>query len=356
MTNADGSMERCDGCGFVWDLVAPAELPSRILETASGFRRLLLPLDRPHGWADEVRTRPSDDVWSPIEYACHVRDVVLVQRDRFYRALVEDCPEFSPMYRDERVTLGRYDHEDIGEVVAELEMSAGLFARGLAAISSTQFERTCVYAYPTTAVRKLGWLGAQTLHEMEHHWRDIAAIVAPHELGLDHVRHSPADAGRLEMIVTRPTIDGREVLATAELDPVTGLVGDTWTQRPSRRTPDRSPHPECQLTLMNSRAAALIAGERDRWPLAGDQFYVDLDLSEANLPAGTLLALGDAVVEITAEPHRGCAKFSQRFGIAALRLVNSAEGRALRLRGVNARVVRPGSVTAGSTVSKLSPT
>ena len=94
---------------------------------------------------------------------------------------------------------------------------------------------------------------------------------------------------------------------------------------------------------MNSRAAALMAGPRERWPLAGDQFFVDLDLSVENLPPGTRLALGDSVVEITAEPHRGCQKFSQRFGMAALRLVNSADGRALRLRGVNARVVTPGS-------------
>ena len=346
-------MEQCDECGFVWDMAVSAELPSRIAEATAPFRRVLLPLDRPVGWAETVRTRPRPDVWSPLEYACHVRDVIFVQRDRFYRGLVEDEPAYEPMYREERATLGAYANQDVAEVVTELEIAANLMARAIAAVTTTQLERTCVYAYPTVTVRTLRWLGAQTLHEMVHHWRDIAGVLAPHELGIDRVRSSPTDAGRLDLIVRRPSVDAREVLEVAELDPDVGVVGDTWTDRPSRRTPDRSPHPEAQITLMNSRAAALIAGDRDRWPLAGDQFYVDLDLSEANLPAGTRLAFGDAVVEITGEPHRGCAKFSQRFGPAALRLVNSADGRALRLRGVNGRVVTAGTVESGATVSKL---
>ena len=117
--------------------------------------------------------------------------------------------------------------------------------------------------------------------------------------------------------------------------------------------PDGSANPDAQLTLMNARAAAVITGSPERWPLAGDQLYVDLDLSIENLPAGTQLAVGDAVVEVTAEPHTGCAKFSARFGTEALKFVNKSPGRELRLRGVNTRVVTPGAVRAGDAISKL---
>jgi hypothetical protein len=170
--------------------------------------------------------------------------------------------------------------------------------------------------------------------------------------GLDHVRLSPSDEGPLELIVRRPAPGEREVLAEGELDPTVGLVGDTWDQRSSTRTPDGSPHPGMQVTLMNSRAIALIAGaDRAGWPLAGDQLYVDLDLSETNLPPGTRLALGTAAVEISDQPHTGCQQFTQRFGLDALRLVNSPEGRRLRLRGVNATVVDGGTVRVGDAVA-----
>jgi hypothetical protein len=170
--------------------------------------------------------------------------------------------------------------------------------------------------------------------------------------GLDDVRHSPPDHGRVDLIVRRPAENAREVLAEARLDRTQGLVGDTWRARPSGLTPDRSPHPDLQLTLMNSRVAALVAGGDERRPLAGDQLYVDLDLSEANLPPGTRLALGSAVIEISDKPHRGCAKFAARFGQEALRFVNSPVGRELRLRGVNARVVVSGTVRVGDAVRK----
>jgi MOSC domain-containing protein YiiM len=170
---------------------------------------------------------------------------------------------------------------------------------------------------------------------------------------LDGIRASPADEGTLELIVRRPAVDEREVLGAGQIDLVEGLVGDSWRPRGNRHTPDGSAHPETQLTLMNSRAIAAIAGDRERWPLAGDQLYVDLDLSFANLPAGTRLAIGEAVVEVTPEPHTGCAKFSARFGSEALRFVNKPPGRELRLRGVNARVVTPGAVRVGDAVTKL---
>ena len=173
------------------------------------------------------------------------------------------------------------------------------------------------------------------------------------EAGVDDVRRAPSDAGRLELIVRRPALDEREVLDTGELDLSVGLVGDTWNRRSSRRTEDGSPHPDMQLNIMNARAAALIAGGRDRWPLAGDQLYVDIDLRDENLPAGTRLSIGSAVIEVTDQPHTGCAKFVERFGVDAMKFVNSPVGRSLRLRGLNARVVQPGTVSAGDIVRKL---
>ena len=173
------------------------------------------------------------------------------------------------------------------------------------------------------------------------------------EAGLDHVRAAPADQGRVELIVRRPAENEREVLAVAELDRDEGLVGDTWRARGSSRTPDGSAHPDMQLNLMSARVAQLVALEADRWQLAGDQLYVDLDLSEANLPAGARLELGSAVIEITDQPHRGCAKFAARFGRDALRFVNSAAGDELRLRGVNAKVVVAGTVRPGDEIRKV---
>jgi hypothetical protein len=172
------------------------------------------------------------------------------------------------------------------------------------------------------------------------------------EGGLDEIRCSPTDHGRVDLIVRRPAENAREVLAEGKLDSAEGLVGDTWRVRPSNLTRDRSPHPDLQLTLMNCRVAALVAGEDERRQLAGDQLYVDLDLSKANLPPGTRLALGSAVIEISDKPHRGCKKFAERFGQEALLFVNSPVGRELRLRGVNARIVAAGTVRIGDAIRK----
>jgi hypothetical protein len=171
--------------------------------------------------------------------------------------------------------------------------------------------------------------------------------------GLDHIRAAPSTDGVLEMIVVRPAVDERRVLEEARLDPASGVDGDSWHRRPSSRTADGTPHPDMQLDIMSARVIALLAGDRSRWPLAGDQLYVDLDLSEHNAPPGTRYALGSAVIELTDQPHRGCAKFAARYGRDALRFVNSAEGRTLRLRGANARVVGAGTVRRDDVVSVL---
>lgn len=172
------------------------------------------------------------------------------------------------------------------------------------------------------------------------------------EAGLDEIRRSPKDGGVLELIVRRPQTGERDILAEAELDPVEGLVGDNWKTRGSSLTEDGSAHPEMQLNIMNARVIALVAQEKERWQLAGDQLFIDLDLSAENLPPGTRLALGSAVVEVTAKPHTGCNKFVARFGADAMKFVNSPVGRELHLRGINAKVVQGGVIRAGDLVKK----
>lgn len=173
------------------------------------------------------------------------------------------------------------------------------------------------------------------------------------EAGLDEIRRSPKDEGVLELIVRRPALGGREVLEECELHPLEGLVGDSWKTRGSSRTSDGSSHPDMQLNIMNSRAIALVAQDKNRWQLAGDQLFIDIDLSEENLPAGTRLALGSAVIEVTAQPHNGCKKFVARFGLDAMKFVNSPVGKQLHLRGINARVVQPGVIRVGCVVKKI---
>jgi MOSC domain-containing protein YiiM len=172
------------------------------------------------------------------------------------------------------------------------------------------------------------------------------------EAALDQVRASPAE-GTLELIVQRPAVDERVVLSEARLTVEEGLEGDTWNQRGSKRTDDGGPHPDMQLNVMNSRILAAIARTPDRMPLAGDQLIVDMDLSQANIPPWTKLAIGEAVIEITDQPHNGCAKFSRRFGVEAHRFVNSEIGKELKLRGVNARVVTPGTIRQGDQIRKI---
>lgn len=173
------------------------------------------------------------------------------------------------------------------------------------------------------------------------------------QTGLAAILASPLSEGVVELVVRRPAGGVREVLEEGILDFEEGLVGDDWRRRAGRASGDGRPDPDTQLTLMNARAIALIAGDPERWALAGDQLYVDLDLRPENLPPGTRLEVGSAVIEVTDELHAGCPKFTERFGSAAIRFVNSPSGRALRLRGMYARVLEPGGVRPGDAIRKL---
>ena len=181
---------------------------------------------------------------------------------------------------------------------------------------------------------------------MEHLSRERLAA------GLGQIRGAPTDGGRVVLLVRRPAVDQRDLLTEATLCQDAGLEGDNWLARGSKSTPDGSADLQRQITVMNARVAELVADGTDRMPLAGDQIYVDLDIGLDNLPAGSLLAVGQAVLEVSEAPHLGCAKFVERFGAEAMRFVNSRLGRQLRLRGMNTRVVVPGIVRLGDVVSK----
>jgi len=190
----------------------------------------------------------------------------------------------------------------------------------------------------------------------------VATHRTPEELEgfLPQLLAAPRDAGTLELVVRRPGLGEREVLDEGELDLTVGLVGDTWLERGSSKTSDGAAHPEMQLNIMSARMVSFLAGDPGRRPLAGDQLYLDLDLSHDNLPVGTRLTIGDpavrgAVIEVTGVPHTGCAKFIDRFGAEAMRFVNGHVGRPLRLRGLNARVVVPGRVRPGDRVLVTRP-
>lgn len=177
--------------------------------------------------------------------------------------------------------------------------------------------------------------------------------IAELEAGMEYIRQAPKDLGTLQMIVRRPRDDEREMIEQGELHISEGLIGDTWKMRGSKHTIDGAADAQAQITVMNARAVALVAKEKERWSLAGDQLYVDLDLSDDNLPPGSRLAIGSAILEVSAKPHTGCRKFSDRFGVEAMKFFNSSEGKRLHLRGINTRIIRAGTIQVGDVVSKI---
>lgn len=173
------------------------------------------------------------------------------------------------------------------------------------------------------------------------------------ELGLKEIKSSPKDNGVLEMIVRRPEIERREIINSGEINLINGLEGDNWKTRGSSSTPDKSANPEAQITLMNSHVIQLLAGDKENWQWAGDQLYVDMDLSIDNLPPHSQIQIGSAILEISAKPHTGCKKFSARFGIEALEFISTPLGKSLRMRGVNAKVIQAGQIKVGDVVKKV---
>lgn len=173
------------------------------------------------------------------------------------------------------------------------------------------------------------------------------------EEGLDLIKKSPNDNTLVDMIVCRPTEGNRKILLDGFLDKGKGLIGDNWIDRGSSKTPDGCSHPDMELNIMNSRSIALIAQQKNRWPLAGDQLFIDMNLSDKNITRGTRLSLGDAIIEVTAIPHNGCKKFTDRFGIDAVKFVNSTIGKELHLRGINAKIIKSGKIKVGDIVKKI---
>ena len=171
--------------------------------------------------------------------------------------------------------------------------------------------------------------------------------------GLPDILESPKDGGILEAIVIRPRTNERVSLSECEISPELGVHGDNWAQGCWKSLPDGRPHPDVQVTIMNSRTIALVAQDRERWQLAGDNLFVDFDLSEDNLRCGQQLRIGSAILEITAEPHSACRKFSQRFGSDSARFINSSDWAKLRLRGVYARIVKAGLIHVGDKIRKI---
>ncbi len=169
------------------------------------------------------------------------------------------------------------------------------------------------------------------------------------EEGLQHIQAAPKDQGSVDMIIRRPQENEREVLEVGDFDLLEGLVGDRW------KAPMKNGEPALgrQLNIMGTRAIALIAQSEDRWPLAGDQLFIDLDLSYENLPPGTQLKMGEVIIEVTDKLHAGCKKFSARFGEDAHVFVNSAHGKKHNLRGICAKMVQAGNVRVGDLIRKL---
>jgi MOSC domain-containing protein YiiM len=170
---------------------------------------------------------------------------------------------------------------------------------------------------------------------------------------LEHIQQSPKNSGRVELIIRRPTTEEREIITQGQLIPTSGLEGDNWRERGSTSMPDGSANPEAEITLMNARVIQALTADKTRWALAGDQFFVDFDLSEENIPAGVRLAIGSAIVEVSSLPHNGCKKFSERFGVDALKFISLAENKPLRMRGINAKIVQAGEVKQGDLIRKV---
>jgi len=172
------------------------------------------------------------------------------------------------------------------------------------------------------------------------------------DAGLEHIKNSPTNNGPLEMIVVRPETQERTELKSCQLSSALGVHGDRWLANSWKTLPDGSSDPEVQVAITNIRCIDLVAGQRERWNLLGDNLYIDFDLSEDNIRIGDQLSIGSTILEVSREPNYGCAKYLKHFGKDALKFLNTAEGKQLRLRGIFAKIIKDGTVTVGDTVTK----
>jgi DNA segregation ATPase FtsK/SpoIIIE, S-DNA-T family len=165
-------MFKCEQCGFDYAELVVSEAPEQFRERVSAI------VDRLSRHAPDVlRIRPSPTVWSALEYGCHVRDVLLVQRDRALLALVEDNPQFPPMYREERVANARYDSQGPAELGEELKVAVNMLAKLAGELTEKELSRPCVYNFPEPTQRDVGWLFRHTMHEVVHHLMDVTDVL-----------------------------------------------------------------------------------------------------------------------------------------------------------------------------------
>ncbi len=181
-------------------------------------------------------------------------------------------------------------------------------------------------------------------------FRSLQALKA----GLDAMlAAAPKDNGTLDLIVMRPDHDLRVLPQSFEVRGDDGLPGDHWKRGTGYALEDGTGDPDAQICMMMSGCIRAIAGDKANWPPAGDNFFIDMDLTPANMPPGTRFAIGSAEFVVTGIPHNGCQSFIDRYGRDACLFVNTGEGKAHRLRGIYARVTRDGTVSVGDTVRKL---
>jgi hypothetical protein len=171
-------VDRCDECGFGYEDLARDAITLAIRSTAADFRPRLVP-DGPDDVAHTLRLRahPITGVWSALEYACHVRDVLAVQRERVQLAQVEDRPDMTPMGREERVERDRYNEQSPATVADELTGAADRLAADLDALDDGGWRRTVMYNWPTREERTVEWIAVHTVHELVHHRRDVDDVL-----------------------------------------------------------------------------------------------------------------------------------------------------------------------------------
>jgi hypothetical protein len=285
------SVDDCTQCGFVYP---HHQVPGIIAELrALGPRyadRLRSALEA--GSDDALRTRPSPEVWSALEYACHLRDILLAQRERMFLALVEERPSFAPVYPDRRVVLARYLEENPADTGREIELAADLISRSFAGLSEQDWSRRCLYNFPEPAERNLTWLAQHTLHEGEHHLMDF-----DHSLGAVGHKPGPLTAGDPGHWIRELVLDCEDPWALARF--WAGLLGgvpEEWY--PGWVTIEPPPHGQ-RLSFQASRPSGDL-------PAAGPpRMHFDVWTSDLEAADRQVSAAGGHVVATHISPRPG---------------------------------------------------